>query len=177
MQINFYMADEDRRAFHEYLYSRGAYLVPERWPTRDIPIVQAASEEASECKDFKIFKSDLFPQSEFQNRAWITWHEPTKRFYVHGPGIQYLVSFTDANGIHRGRLYMGLVSPRSFVEPHGQSVDCYAENEKKYKALENFHKSCARYIRNHYRKDEGGFYHGKASDMAVQNYGVSKTQL
>jgi len=35
------------------------------------------------------------------------------------------------------------------------------------KAMEAFYKSCCRYIRNIYRKDDAGFYHGPGSDEAA----------
>ena len=170
------MADEDRRAFHDYLFAHGAYLAPERWPTQDIPLVETHADDLKNCRGLKIFKSDLFPQSQFQNPAWVTWHAPTERFFVHGPGIEYLVSFTDTTGMHRGRLYMGLVSPSSFVRPKQSLADAYAKHRESYKALESFYQSCARYLRKNYRKDAAGFYHGEASDAALKISALVKVQ-
>ncbi|WP_157469004.1 hypothetical protein [Dyella thiooxydans] len=176
MQINFYMADEDRRAFHDYLFSRGAYLAPDRWSTQNIPLVKTHSDDLNGSRKLKIFKSDLFPESHFQDPAWVTWHAPTEKFVVHGPGIEYLVSFTDANNIHRGRLYMGLVSPSSFVSLGQSLTGAYAQHQESYRALENFYKSCVRYIRKNYRKDSAGFYHGEASDTALTSSELVKVQ-
>jgi hypothetical protein len=177
MQIGFFMVDEDRRAFHDYIFSRGGYLVPQRWSTRSVPIISSWIDEHDECRLLKIYKSELFPQSRFQDPAWVTWHAPTQKFFVHGPGIEYRVPFTDARGMHRGRLYMGLVSPSSFVAPNESPVGAYAGHRESYKVLENFYKSCARYIRSNYRRDDAGFYHGKGSDAVVASVGTPKVQI
>jgi hypothetical protein len=72
---------------------------------------------------------------------------------------------------------MGLVSPSSFVAPNESPVRAYAEHRESYKVLENFYKGCARYIRNNFRRDDAGFYHGKGSDAAVASVGISKVQI
>ena len=37
------MGDQDRENFHEYIFSRGGYLTPERWIEREIPIVNSVN--------------------------------------------------------------------------------------------------------------------------------------
>ncbi|MEQ9297445.1 MAG: hypothetical protein RIF33_02730 [Cyclobacteriaceae bacterium] len=168
MQINFYMGDDDRRLFHEYVFSRDGYLTPERWVNTKIPIADATHQIEIEGRTLKVFKEDLFPKSNFDNEDWITYHNPTRSFYVHGPGMEYLKSYTDEKGLHRGRIYMGLVSAFSFVKPGEKDLEAYATYNEKYKQVENFYKSCCRYIRKNFRKDDVDFYHGSQSDLLAQ---------
>jgi len=177
MQINFYMSKPDRDAFHDYLFSRGAYLTPERCSSHEVPIFSRPNEDIDHCHKLKIFRQDIFGRENFSDHTWLTLHPVLKSYYVHGPGMQYDLSFLDKEGLHRGRIYMGLVSPGSFVPPKMSDPDAFARYDKAYSALENFYKACCRYIRANFRKDEVGLYHGKGSDYLVESQGIKRLQF
>ncbi len=71
---------------------------------------------------------------------------------------------------------MGLVGEFSYIEPGKQDPLAYEKHKDAYKQLENFYKSCCRYIRKNFRKDDTGFYHGAHSDELEKN-GVIKRQI
>lgn len=176
MQINFYMGDTDKELFHQYIYGRNGYMTPEYIKKLEVPI--ADSQNLIEFNDptIKLFSEAIFPKENFKNNEWLTFSEVRNNYYVHGPGMQYAQSYIDANGIHRGRLYMGLVTSASFLKP-SENVAAHfrPEYEEKYKEIENFYRSCCRYIRKNFRKDKTGIYYGPQSDELIQN-GVQKIQ-
>ncbi len=90
MQINFFMGEMDRKYFHDYIFSRGGYLTPEYWEKTEIPIANLENPIDINCWGLKIFKEDNFSSVHFSNSNWIKYHEPTKKFYIHGPGMEYL---------------------------------------------------------------------------------------
>lgn len=166
MQINFYMAEKDKAIFHDYIFQRNGYIMPETWPTRDVPIYSEHSPVPEDRADLKIFREDLFNKVNFCDQDWITPYPQFDSYFVHGPGMQYSPSWIDTAGLHRGRIYMGLVSPGSFLKPD-MPYACVGEEERdSYRKLENFYKSCCRFIRKRYRKASTGFYHGPFSDIA-----------
>lgn len=72
---------------------------------------------------------------------------------------------------------MGLVSRLSFVPPKTSDPDAFSRYDQAYRSLENFYRSCCRYIRSNFRKDEAGMYHGKESDHLVESKGVELLQF
>lgn len=177
MQINFYMSTTDKEAFHDYLFSRDAYLTPERCPSGKVPVFARPNEDIEHYRTLKIFRQDIFGKEAFSDPVWLTFHPVLKSYYVHGPGMQYDVSYMDQEGLHRGRIYMGLVSRSSFVPPKMTDPDAFARYDKAYRALENFYKSCCRYIRTNYRRDEAGMYHGNGSDSLIESQGIKRLQF
>ena len=175
MQINFYMDKQDRDSFHEFVFDRGGYLIPEVWPERNVPCFSSHSDMPKGCHTLKLFREEVFSKSSFEDSDWITPY-PSHGYFVHGPGIQYSPSWQDELGIHRGRLYMGLVGAFSFVKPGKPVADAYIRYADGYHRLENFYKTCCRYIRKSFRKDDAGFYHGIGSDEAALS-GVAKLQF
>jgi hypothetical protein len=177
MQINFYMSAADREAFHDYLFSRDAYLTPQRCPSLAVPVFTHQSEDIDLYRTLHIYRQDIFCKEAFSDPSWLTFHPVLKSYYVHGPGMQYETSYTDQEGLHRGRIYMGLVSRSSFVPPKMTDPDAYARYDKPYRALENFYKSCCRYIRKNFRRDDWGMYHGAGSDYLVESQGIKQLQF
>ncbi len=174
MQINFFMDSEDIDRFHEYLFSRGGYITPEYWGTTDIPLFFDKSPDMRH-RSLKLFKEDIFSKSRFTEPGWIVLARPRREYYVHGPGMEYIRSYLDSDGIHHGRLYMGLVSHGSFIKPNELEPNVHIKYGRDYKNLENFYRSCCNYIRKNYRK-HGGFYHGSGSDRSEVN-GVTKCSM
>lgn len=177
MQINFYMGKPDRDAFHDYLFSQNAYLTPERCASDEVPVFSRPNDDIEHYRALKIFRQDIFGKEAFSDPAWLTLHPVLNSYYVHGPGMQYDMSYTDQEGLHRGRIYMGLVSRGSFVPPKTIDPDAFSRYDQAYRALENFYRSCCRYIRANFRKDEAGMYHGKGSDYLVESQGVNRLQF
>ena len=176
MQINFYMDAEDRRGFHDFIFARGGYLLPEVWPAPSAPCFSSAADVPSGRHTLKIFREDIFPRSSFDDPEWITPYPQFHGYFIHGPGMQYSPSWQDEAGIHRGRIYMGLVSESSFLKPGSPRADIAEVHRTGYRNLVNFYNACCRYVRKNLRKDDAGFYHGAGSDRAGAN-GVMKLQI
>ena len=175
MQINFYMDEADRIQFHEYIFSRGGYILPSTPQEKPAPIYLSPSDISNSFEALVIFKEDIFPVSNFEDPAWIAPYRD--RYYVHGPGMLYSPSWQDEKGLRRGRIYMGLFSSSSFLKPgedrQGNLYDFYKDGVRK---VENFYQSCCRNIRKNCRKDKAGFYHGEGSDR-LENNGIAKLQI
>lgn len=176
MQINFYMDEEDRQRFHEFVFERGGYLTPEVWPKPEAPCFSSPADVPTGHHTLKIFREDIFPRACFDDPDWITPYPQFNGYFIHGPGMQYAPSWRDEAGIHRGRIYMGLVGEFSFVKPGKPSAGAYTQYADGYRKLENFYAACCRYVRKNFRKDEAGHYHGAGSDQAVLN-GAVKLQI
>lgn len=171
MQINFFMNKDDQREFHEYLFSRGGYLTPGEWPSKDIPILRSVDDEKIPAqkyplcsRDLKLFREDVFPSFSLQDYEWFTKQSKHELFSVWGPGIEYLTAWQDEEGIRPGRLYMGAFSAGSFQkpgEPYGGAYEKYGDGVRQ---MTNFYNSCCRYIRKRCRKAESGFWHGPGCD-------------
>ena len=169
------MGDNDRKLFHDYIYSRGGYLTPEYWEKKEIPIAHLDNPIDINFSYLKIFKEDNFSSTNLNGTDWIKYVKRRKHFYVHGPGMEYMKPYTNEKGLIGGRIYMGLVGKFSYIKPNDKEFN-YEKYEDKYKQLENFYKSCCRYIRKNFRRDIGGFYHGAESDELERN-GIKKLQL
>lgn len=166
------MGDPDRDQFHEYIFSRGGYILPIHPFEIPPPMYLDSSDIPDSFEDLLILKEDIFPISNYNDPDWITpWHD---RYYVHGPGMLYSPCYEDEKGLHRGRIYMGLFSASSFLNPkstrQGNAYELYKADVRK---VENFYQSCCRNIRKLCRKDDAGIYHGPSSDI-LENNGVSK---
>jgi hypothetical protein len=170
------MGDNDRKLFHEYIFSKDGYLTPQRWENKEIPIASLQNPIDIDYWSLKVFKEDNFSSTNFSSSDWITYHEPSKRFFIHGPGMEYMKSYTNAKGLIRGRIYMGIVSTYSYVKPDENDSQAYEKYKDKYKQLVNFYRSCCRYIKKNFRKDDVGFYHGTESDELERN-GIEKLQF
>ena len=167
MQINFWMGDNDRALFHEYIFSRYGYLTPEIWKDTAIPIASVENKIDIDDPWLKIYKEELFPQSNFNDPDWFTFNTASQLYRVSGPGMQYMRSYTKNGEMIMGRIYMGVVGPSSFTKPKENSVSEYAKYEGDYKKLENFYRSCCRFIRKHFR-NAGHVYCGPHSDQLVK---------
>lgn len=181
MQINFYMGDTDKALFHHYIYGRNGYMTPEYIKKSflkklKVPIADAQNPIEFDDRTIKLFSEANFPKKNFKNSEWLAFSDVRNSYYLHGPGMQYTQSYIDTNGIHRGRLYMGLVTSASYLKP-SENVAAHfrPEYKKKYQEIENFYKSCCRYISKNFRKDSTGFYYGPESDELIQN-GIKKIQ-
>jgi hypothetical protein len=175
MQINFYMDKPDRDQFHEYIFSRGGYILPSRPLEMPAPIYLSSSDIPDSFEDLLILNESIFSMSNYKDPDWITpWHD---RYFTHGPGMLYSPSWKDENGLHRGRIFMGLFSASSFLKSNsdrqGNIYELYKDDVRK---VENFFQSCCRNIRKFCRKDDAGFYHGPSSDQLEKN-GVIKLQI
>jgi hypothetical protein len=167
MQINFFMNPQDRFAFHEYIFSKGGYMTPSRIDSAITPVFTTPSDINEEHFDLKLFRESIFSKDHYTDSNWVRWHAPSKTYYVWGPGIEYSASFQRSVNIYSYRLYMGTVSPSSFVKPEESLEGTYQKYAIEYKKLENFYKSCCGYIRRTCRKEGGigGFYFGKGIDQ------------
>jgi hypothetical protein len=166
MQINFWMGDNDRALFHDYIFSRNGYLTPENWKDTAIPIASVENKIDIDYFLLKIYKEELFPKSNFNDPDWFTFNTASQLYLVSGPGMEYMRSYTKNGEMIKGRIYMGTVGPSSFTKP-GSSVSEYAKYEEAYKKLENFYRSCCRFIREHFR-NAGHVYCGPHSDQLVK---------
>ena len=185
-QINFFMADADRRDFHDYVFSRGGYITPCVSASPSARILRNSADGDVASGICSIFLEAVHPSAKLQPAGW-----PLKRrspfltpytggFYVQGPAVEYLPSTEQLGGIVRGRLYVlgGGVPGRhqpdgSIIALDGQRVSSDAASEAK-SAMDRFYRAIAAHIRKHYRND-GGWFHGPQSDE-LQSKGVPKYQ-
>lgn len=175
MQISFYMDDQDRCEFHEYIFKRGGYILPSTPRDKIPPRYFKHSDIPSSFDNLIIFKEDIFSVSNFDDPAWVTPYRD--RYYTHGPGMLYSPSWQDERGIHKGRIYMGLFSASSFLKPsENRSGNLYERYKDDIRKVENFYQACCRNIRKNCRRDGAGFYHGKVSDD-LANSGIEKLQI
>lgn len=166
MQINFYMLAEDQALLYEHIYNRDGYLIPREWPEHDVPIFSADSPlpTRNSFAALNIYRENLFGKDNFRDPDWITpYHDG---FFVHGPGMEYLPSRESSDGLHHGRIYMGLLGPSSFGKPGTPYNDLPDDANDRYRAMENFYRSCCRLLRKRFRRDDAGVYHGPSSDKA-----------
>ena len=167
MQINFWMGDNDRALFHDYIFSRNGYLTPEYWKDTAIPIASVENKIDIDYFLLKIYKEELFPQSNFNDLDWFTFNTASQLYRVSGPGMEYLRSYTKNGEMIMVRIYMGAVWPDSLTKPKEDRVSEYAKYEEDYKKLENFYCSCCRFITKHFR-NAGHVYCGPHSDLLVK---------
>ncbi|WP_284215457.1 hypothetical protein [Agaribacter marinus] len=169
------MDEPDRIEFHEYIFSRGGYIIPSVAKTKPAPIYQCPSSIPISFDDLVIFKEDIFPKSNFLDLEWFTPYQ--NGYFTHGPGMLYSPSWRDEKGLHRGRIYMGLFSTFSFLKPNEKRKDgVYEKFKDEEKKVLNFYQACCRNIRKNCRKDNTGFYHGVGSDL-LSEIGVEKLQF
>jgi hypothetical protein len=175
------MGDKDKELFHQYIYGRNGYFTLEYIKKSvllklEVPIADAKNPIEFDDRTIKLFSEANFPKENFQNKEWLSFSDVRNSYFVHGPGMQYTQSYTDKNGIHRGRLYMGLVTSASYLKPSENIAAHFRPKYKgKFSEIENFYRSCCRYIRKNYRKDKTGFYYGPQSDKLIQS-GIKEIQ-
>jgi hypothetical protein len=140
----------------------------------EVPIADSQNPIVFDDRTIKLFSKANFSKENFKNKEWLTFSEVRNSYYVHGPGMQYAQSYIDTDDIHRGRLYMGLITSANYLKPsENVAVHFKPEYKEKYTEIENFYRSCCRYIRKNFRKDSTGFYYGPESDELIQS-GVKK---
>ena len=131
MQINYYMNDDDRDSFHEYIFSRGGYIVPQVWRNKNkfihwfnlfqyympwiwwknnIPIITSENKDDIDKKwtrhGFFIWKEDVFSKDNYKHKWWTQYTSLKKWFRVYGSWITYSPSYTENKVIYRGRIYV-----------------------------------------------------------------------
>jgi hypothetical protein len=173
MQINFWMGDKDRELFHDYIFSRGGYLIPRYLKTTEVPIAWQENKVDFNELFLHIYKEDNFSKSHFSDPDWVTYLPAFKSYFVHGPGMEYKRPYNHNDGtLIQGRIYMGLLGAFSYLKPGVSDPSCYERFAAEYKQMENFYQSCCRFIRKHFRNVHG-FYHGPQSDQ-LEKEGMEK---